>query len=828
MSPAQTKKKAAPRRRPSQKKVSLYKTGLGPLPVADLYTRCDLSSLAFATTDELPDLPGMLGQARAVDAVEFGLSIQREGYNLFVMGPPGMGKRSLVMNLLEAEAARGPIPSDWVYVHNFEQPHKPNAIKFPPGKALAFKEDMRHLIDDLLAAIPAVFASDDYHAQLEKIDNEFSEREEKAFNLLADEAEQSEIVLLRTPSGFTLAPAKKGEAITPEEFEKLSDEEKTRIAQVLETLQEQLEKLIRQAPQWRREKRNRVRALNREFSMIAVEHLINELKEKYQALPETIAYLEAVQADLIENVDDFRKPQEGQTLFDMPLGSAFRRYQVNVLVDHSTTQGAPVIAPDHPSYPNLVGRIEHMEHLGALVTDFSLIKPGALHQATGGYLVLDAHKLLTQPFAWDGLKRAMRAHQMRIDSLGQMLSLVSTVSLEPEPIPLDVKVVLLGERLLYYLLYEYDPEFRELFKVAADFEEEIPRSYENAQLYAQVIATLARKESLLPFQREACGRLIEQAARETGDAERLSAHMQDLQDLMREADFLARRDAQRTVPATAVQAAIDARKHRAERLRLLMQEDILRETKRIDTGGTKVGQVNGLSVIEIGDTAFAHPTRLTATVRLGEGEVIDIEREIELGGAIHSKGVLTLSSFLATRYASNLPLSLSASLAFEQTYGMVEGDSASMAELCALLSAIADVPINQSRAITGSVDQFGRMQAIGAVNEKIEGFFDICLARGLSGEHGVLIPRDNRKHLMLRADVVAACAEGKFHIWAVSDVDEAIELLTGLPAGEPDEEGAVPEDSMNYLVASRLLELSALRQLYRGKPAPPRRPRKKK
>ncbi len=828
MSPSPTKKKAAPSRRPSQKKVSLYKTGLGPLPAADLYTPCDLSSLAFATTEELPDLPGMLGQARAAEAVEFGLSIQREGYNLFVMGPAGMGKRSLVMNLLEAEAARGPIPSDWVYVHNFEQPHKPNAIKFAAGKALEFKDDMRHLIDDLLAAIPAVFASDDYHAQLEKIDNEFNEREEKAFNELYEEAQQQEIVLLRTPSGFTLAPAKKGEAITPEEFEKLPDEDKTRITQVLETLQEQLQKMIRQAPQWRRDKRNRVRALNREFSMIAVEHLINELKEKYQALPETIAYLEAVQADLIENADDFRKPQDGQTLFDLPLGSPFRRYRVNVLVDHSATQGAPVIVPDHPSYPNLVGRIEHIEHLGALVTDFSLIKPGALHQATGGYLVLDAHKLLTQPFAWDGLKRAMRAHQTRIDSLGQMLSLVSTVSLEPEPIPLDVKVILLGERLLYYLLYEYDPDFRELFKVAADFEEEIPRSDETTQLYAQVIATLARKESLLPFQREACGQLIEQAARETGDAERLSAHMLDLQDLMREADYLARRDAQSTVSAAAVQAAIDARKRRAERLRLLMQEDILREIKRIDTTGSKVGQVNGLSVIEIGDSAFAHPTRITATVRLGEGEVVDIEREIELGGAIHSKGVLTLSSFLATRYASNLPLSLSASLAFEQTYGMVEGDSASMAELCALLSAIADVPIHQSRAMTGSVDQFGRMQAIGAVNEKIEGFFDICLARGLSGEQGVLIPRDNRKHLMLRADVVAACAEGQFHIWAVNDVDEAIELLTGLPAGAPDEQGTVPAGSMNYLVASRLLELSALRQMYRGKPAPPRHPRKKK
>lgn len=792
-----------------------------PLPADRLYGRCNLAPLKFKTTADLPDLPGILGQERAVEAAEFGLAIGREGYNLFVMGPAGTGKRSLVTRLLDKAAAERPTPGDWVYVHNFEQPHKPRAMSLPAGRGKGLKADMVHLMEDLLTAIPALFEGEEYRSRVDQIENEFSEREAAALRELGAEAEKQNIVLLRTPSGFGLAPMKDGEVIAPDEFDKLSDKDRKRIARVLEDLHERLHKIIRQAPQWMREKKERIRALNREFSMLAVSHQIGELQEKYRDLAEVCAYLEAVEKDLVDSADELRKAQEapvqvmGITLTAQP---TFRRYQVNLLIDNSECRGAPVVWPDHPSYPNLVGRIEHIEHLGALVTDFSLIKAGALHQAGGGYLVLDAHKLLTQPYAYEALKRTLRSHRVRIDSLGQMLGLAHTVSLEPQPVPLDCKVVLLGERLLYYLLYEYDPEFRELFKVAVDFDDEMPRDGDAVQHYCRLIATLGRKEELLPFDRAACARLIEQASREAEDVERLSTNMQNLLDLMREADHLARVELHDSVSADAVQAALDARERRTGRVRQRLQEAILRDTVVVQTEGQWIGQINGLSVIQLGDSRFAHPTRITATVRLGEGEVIDISREVNLGGAIHSKGVLTLASFLATRYANNLPLSLSASLAFEQTYGMVEGDSASMAELCALLSAIADLPIKQAIAMTGSVDQYGHMQAIGAVNDKIEGFFDICRARGLDGSHGVVIPEANVKHLMLRSDVVAACGQGQFHIWPVANVDEAMELLTGLPAGLPDAEGVVPEGSVNYRVAARLIQFSSLRQVFAGKP----------
>ncbi len=788
-----------------------------PLSPDRLYTRCDFSTTPFTTTDDLEDLAGMLGQGRAAEAVDFGLAIRAEGFNLFVMGPVGTGKRTLIMERVEKVAAASPVPADWVYVNNFAQPHKPRAISLPAGRGKALKADMQRLIEDLLVAIPSIFESDEYRNRLEEIEQAFSERESDAFRAFGEEAEREGIALLRTPSGFGLAPERNGEVLGPEEFEKLPEEEKARIRKVIESLHDRLHKLIRQAPQWLREKRERVRELNQEFSRLAVEHQIGELREKYRDLPAVLDYLAAVEQDLIDTADDFRKPQEGMPqVLGLPVAvvQSFRRYQVNLLVDHSASKGAPVVAPDHPSHAALMGRVEHMEHLGALVTDFTLIKPGALHQASGGYLVLDAHRLLTQPYAWEGLKRALRSRCIRTDSLAQMLSLASTISLEPEPIPLEVKVVLVGERLLYYLLCEYDPDFRELFKVVADFEDDLPRTGETPLLYARLIATLARKERLLAFDQSACARLVEQAAREAGDAERLSTHMQGLLDLMREADFLTRQAGGQVVSQAQVQAVIDARDRRTGRVRARFQDAILRGTVHIETSGMMTGQVNGLSVIDLGEGRFAHPTRITANVRLGDGEVVDIQREVDLGGAIHSKGVLILSSFLATRYASNLPLSLGATLTFEQTYGEVEGDSASMAELCALLSALAGLPIRQSLAVTGSVDQHGRMQAIGGVNEKIEGFFDICQARGLTGEQGVLIPQTNVKHLMLRRDVVEACAAGRFHVWPVGGVDEAIELLTGTPAGVPDAQGVVPEGSVNYRVATRLIEFSTLRQAY--------------
>ncbi|MDH4216870.1 MAG: AAA family ATPase, partial [Gallionella sp.] len=582
------------------------------------------------------------------------------------------------------------------------------------------------------------------------------------------------------------------------------------------SLQQRLEKILRQIPQWRKERHERVKQLDRETILSTVGHLVDELREAFADLPEVLKYLDAVQQDMVDNADDFRKQDETTNLGGMTIVThqSFHRYQVNVLVTNGKEAGAPIISEDNPTYSNLIGRVEHIAQLGALVTDFTLIKPGALHRANGGYLLLDIRKVLVQPFAWEGLKRALQSREICIESLGQMYSLVSTVSLEPEPIPLDTKVVLFGDRLFYYLLQEYDPEFDELFKVAADFEEHIERNADTHLLYARLVATLARKEALLPFDRPAVARVIEYSARQVGDAEKLSTLMRGVADLLREADYWAREAGHGAVEAADVQRSIDAQIRRQDRLRDRLHEAILRDTLMIATAGAVTGQVNGLSVIALGNFAFAQPTRITANTRLGDGELVNIEREVKLSGAIHSKGVLILSSFLAARYAKNQPLALSASLVFEQSYGLVDGDSASLAELCALLSNLANVPIKQSLAITGSVNQFGQAQAIGAVNEKIEGFFDICAARGLNGEQGVLIPAANIKHLMLRRDVVAAAEAGKFSIYAVENVDQAVALLTGLPAGEADAKGEYPEGSVNRKVAERLAELTRIRQSF--------------
>lgn len=789
---------------------------LPPLQPNQLYQPCDTEQFEFQTTAELEDLAEIIGQMRAMDAVRFGAGIRREGYNLFVLGPTGMGKRSMVRQVLEQRARDEHQPSDWCYINNFSQPHQPQALRLPPGKGAELRRHMAQLVEDLRTAIPALFESDEYRASTEAIQAAFNQRREQAVKEVGDEAEKQEIVLLRTPDGFAFAPTRNHEVIPPDEYEKLPEEEKQRVESVIAGLQERLEKVLRQMPQWRKERQEKVKQLNRETTLSAVGHLVNELRETYADLPEVLKYLDLVQQDVVENADDFRKQEESATFAGMTMVTrqTFHRYQVNALVTNGKSPGAPIVSEDNPTYTNLVGRVEHIAQLGALVTDFTLIKPGVLHRANGGYLLLDVRKVLVQPFAWEALKRALQSREIRIESLGQMYSLVSTVSLEPEPIPLDVKVVLFGDRLFYYLLQEYDPEFDEMFKVAADFEDRIERSADTHLLYARLISTLVRKDGLQPFDRGAVARVIEHSARLAGDAERLSTHMRSVADLLLEADYWSREAGREVVDAAAVQQAIDTHIHRLDRLRARLYEEILRDTLMISTEGALAGQVNGLSVIELGEFAFAQPTRITATTRLGDGELINIEREVKLSGAIHSKGVLILSSFLAARYARNQPLALSASLAFEQSYGFVEGDSASLAELCALLSNLADAPIRQSLAVTGSVNQFGQAQAIGAVNEKIEGFFDICAARGLTGEQGVLIPAANVKHLMLRRDVVEAAELGRFRIYAVENVDQAIALLTGVPAGDADASGKYPEGSVNRRVAARLAELSEIRKSF--------------
>jgi lon-related putative ATP-dependent protease len=595
-------------------------------------------------------------------------------------------------------------------------------------------------------------------------------------------------------------------------------------------LQEQLRAVVTQIPKWRREARAKVKTLDRDVARFAVSDLVDEIKERFAERPAVLEHLDALREDVVEHArliieslhggpagagagegpDDPEGPDVPQTVGDPSLG--FRRYQVNVLVENGAEDGAPVVFESNPSYANLVGRIEHVAQAGTLITDHNLIKAGALHKANGGFLLLDARRLLTEAAAWEALKRTLSTRQLRVEGLGRHLQLVSTVSLDPEPVDLDVKVILLGDRTLYYSLHELDPDFSKLFKVPADLDERVDLSHESCAHVARLVAEKCRDNALLPFGRDAVGAIIERAGREADDSEKLSVHMGKLADLCREADYCARKAGRELVGADDVREAHVRRLRRSDRVREQIHEQIERGTVMVDTEGEAVGQVNGLSVLQIGELRFGQPSRITATARLGAGSLVDIEREAKLGGPLHSKGVLILTSFLGSRFGQERTLSLAASLVFEQSYGQVDGDSASMAELVALLSALAELPIKQSLAMTGSVDQRGRSQAIGGANEKIEGFYDICKARGLTGDQGVVIPRSNVKHLMLRPDVVAAVEEGRFAVYAIDNVDEAVEVMTGVAAGSRGADGSYPEASVNGRVAARLLELAELRR----------------
>lgn len=784
-----------------------------PLLPDELYNRCDPTQFTFETTSELTDLDDFLGQDRAIQAVQFGISIARHGYNIFAFGPSGIGKHTLVDHFVQQRAATQKPPSDWCYVHNFQEAHRPRVLQLPPGIGRQLCQDMERLVEDLRTGLSTALESEEHQMRRDVLEAELRERQETSLNELQTQARERGLTLLRTPSGLAFAPLRDGNVISPEDFERLPEEEQKRLQTEVEKLQEQLQAILRQVPRWQREAGQRMRALDQEATQVVLNGLIDDLREKYAELPHVCDYLDAVQHDVSQNAADFlRTEQEGEAnrgTGGAMLGSraSLRRYQVNVLVDASNGDGAPVIYESNPSYLNLVGRVEQMAQLGTLLTDFTLIKPGVLHRANGGYLILDADKVLTQAFAWEGLKRALQFRQIRIESPNQMLNLTSTVTVEPEPIPLDIKVILIGDSMLYYLLAQADPDFPQLFKVAADFDDQVARSPETHELYARLTATIVRKNELCPFDRLAVARVIEHSSRLMGDSARLTTRMQDIVDILEEADHWASTAGADVVTVDYVNQAINARIYRSDRIRERMMEQTLRETILIDTEGAHVGQINALSVLQLGNFAFGRPSRITASVRMGEGDVVDIEREVEMGGPTHSKGVLILSSFFRARYAVERPLSLAASLVFEQSYGEVDGDSASSTELYALLSAIARVPIQQSLAVTGSVSQYGQVQAIGGVNEKIEGFFDLCQARGLTGDQGVLIPKANVQHLMLRADVVEAVAAGLFHIYPIATIDQGIEILTGIPAGERDETGDYPEGTVNRLVEDRLIEI---------------------
>ncbi len=787
---------------------------LQPLPLESLHWRCDPEQLAEAAAALSPD--GVIGQDRALEAIGFGLGMARPGYNIFALGPGGTGKHSTVLRTLERQAAQESEPADWCYINNFKQQRNPKAIGLPAARGSALQVDMARFAEELRLSLRGSFESEEYHTRRQVIEEALKERQEQALGEIEQEAKARGVALLRTPMGFTFAPIQDGAIVPPEAFQRLDQGTREAIEAEIQALQKKLQEALKQVPLWMRETREKIRELNDEIASFAVDHLVEALKRSYADLPDVLAYFDDLRQDVIENVEAIvAAPQgpgaDGASAESQDGFTLFRKYRVNLIVDNGSLQRAPVVYEEEPTYDRLLGRIEHRAEMGTLLTDFHLIRPGALHRANGGYLVLDARKVLTRPMAWEALKQALHSQQIRIEPLGQALGLLSTVSLEPEPIPLRVKVVLVGERVLYYLLCELDPEFSRLFKVAADFDEQLERDAESVGRYSGLIRSIGEQEKLRRIEPEGIARALEFSARLAGDAERLSARLEPMCDLLREADYWAGADGREAITGADIERAADARDRRLDRVRERILEEIERGTIVIDSAGERVGQVNGLAVMQLGGYAFGRPSRITARVRIGKGEVLDIEREVKLGGPLHSKGVLILGSYLSTRYASERPLSLSASLVFEQSYGGIDGDSASSAELYALLSAIAGIPIKQSLAVTGSVNRHGEGQAIGGVNEKIEGFFDLCVARGLTGEQGVLIPATNVKHLMLHRRVTEAAAQGRFHVYPVETIDQGIALLTGLPAGTRDPSGRFPEGSINFLVEQRLTDLAEKR-----------------
>lgn len=786
-----------------------------PLAVSELRRVVDATALGFKTTTELEPARGLIGQDRALKAIQFGANMASHDFNIFVLGPAASGKTTAVRQHLERKVKDQPTPPDWVYVNNFETPNRPLALSLPTGRARALVKGMIGAIDELRNTLPAIFEGEEYQARRRSIEEEFRSGQEQAFEALNVKANTQNITILRTPTGFAMAPMHEGKIVKPDVFNTLPEAMRKQVEQRIEALQKELETIIERMPKSDKQRRAKLSELNEEVAALAVHEALDDIAAAFSDLPAVLSYLDAVGRDLVRNVGLFLAPAgEENELVRQPADTArdvrFRRYMVNPMVSRTSddASGAPLVEELNPTYGNLIGRVEHIAQMGALVTDFLLIKPGSLHKANGGYLMIDVRKLLMSPFAWEALKRAIKGQEIRIEQPSEMNGLMSTQSLDPEPIPFETKVVLLGDRELYYLLAANDPDFSRFFKVQADFDDSIERSTENDQAYARLIASIVEEHKLKPLDAPAVARVIEEGARLAADREKLSIEVGRVADLVREADYWSSQAGRSVTTRPDITQAIDESIQRSDRLRDRAQETIERQIVLVDTTGAKVGQINGLAVLQLGDFAFGRPSRITARVRMGSGRVTDIEREANLGGALHTKGVMILWGFLAGRYALDVPLALAATLVFEQSYGGVDGDSASSAELYALISALAEVPIRQSFAVTGSVNQWGEVQAIGGANEKIEGFFDVCKTRGLDGQQGVLVPRANVQHLMLREDVVEAVKAGKFAIHAVETIDQGIEILTGIKAGTRGDDGSFEAGTVNRRVEEKLREFA--------------------
>ena len=773
-----------------------------------LTRRFSPEQFAFTNTDDLEPFRGVLGQERAVEALQFGVAMPRPGYNVYVMGEPGTGRFSFVKRYLKAEGKRQHTPADWVYVNHFEDSREPRALELPSGSAGEFINDMSGLIDNLLATFPAVFEHPSYQQKKGAIDRAFNQRYDRALDVIERASLEKDVALYRDASNVAFTPMAEGKALDEAEFAQLPEEVREQFHDDIAMLEERLNEELASLPQWKRESNNQLRQLNEETITLALQPLLAPLSEKYAENAAVCAYLQSVQLNLLRTVveqlvDDSKTDAVARKLLE-------EQYAPSLVVGHHADGGAPVVFEPHPTYDNLFGRIEYSTDPGALYTSYRQLRPGALHRANGGFLILEAEKMLGEPFVWDALKRALQSRKLKMESPIGELGRVASVSLTPQMIPLNVKLIIIGSRQLYYALQDHDSDFQEMFRVLVDFDEDMPMVDENLEQFAQLLRTRTNEEGMAPLTSDAVARLATYSARLAENQSRLSARIGDLFQLVSEADFIRQLASDEMTDSGHIERALKAKATRTGRVSQRVLDDMLAGIILIDTEGAAIGKCNGLTVLEVGDSAFGMPARISATVYPGGSGIVDIEREVNLGQPIHSKGVMILTGYMGSRYAQEFPLAISASIALEQSYGYVDGDSASLGEACTLISALSRTPLKQCFAITGSINQFGEVQAVGGVNEKIEGFFRLCDARGLTGEQGVIIPRANVATLMLDERVLQAVENGMFHVYAVSQADEALSLLVGEEAGVPDEKGQFTEGSVNARVVERLREIAEM------------------
>jgi lon-related putative ATP-dependent protease len=779
----------------------------------DAYKRCDPDLFSFDTTADVAVSDGTIGQEKALRALDFGLSIESNGFNIFALGESGTGKMTTIMALLKEKAAREKTPEDWCYVFNFKDPDTSIAMSLDPGQGVAFQREMEDLVKALRVEIPKAFESKEYEIQKSKIIDEFQQKQGEYLERLNEEAKTKSFTVKRGPTGILIVPVKEdGEPLSKEEFDALDEKTRRSMEETGKFFQEKLNDVVRLLREAEKLVRDMLVKLERMIGLELIGPFIETLKEKYKTREKVVAYLEHVKEEMLTHLDEFKTPEETPSpipFLKMPKQEpSFLKYAVNVIVNNGEDRGAPVVFESNPTYLNLFGRIEYKVTYGMASTDFTMIKAGSVHRANGGYLVIDTGDLFKNMFSYDALKRALKNKEIKIEDILEQYRMISTTALKPDPIPLNVKVVLTGSPYVYYILYSLDEESRELFKVKADFDSRMERTRENMEKYAAFIAQFQKKEDLFPIDRTGVAKIVEYSSRFADHQEKLSTRFSAVADLVRESHYWAKKAGNEAIKAEHVAKAIDEKVFRVNRVEERIREMMVEDTLIVDTAGEKVGQINGLAVLDMGDYSFGKPSRITAKTYAGRAGVVNIERETKMSGKIHEKAIFIISGYLGSKYAVKSPISLSAFITFEQLYEMVEGDSATCAELYALLSSIAGVPLKQSFAVTGSMDQLGDVQPIGGVNQKIEGFFDLCRVRGLDGSHGVIIPKRNRKNLMLRGDIVEAIEKGLFTIYTIDRMEEGLEILTGMKAGELQEDGMYPEGTINYLVAKRLTEIS--------------------